>query len=258
MTTEQAAAYIGAAAWLPQIITWVYRAYVTPQIEVIAGRTVSIGYTRFGPIFNLNLAFSAQRKAALIELLEAELTHERGERHVFQMDGMSETMSDIADASGNKAKISKEQTTLAFKIGTEVLLEKFVRFQEQRFHEALAPLIQTGSDIVKFERSKGGDYYSRLLEQREYHDILAFHRDYFWWKPGRYKVRFSMKSPSRIKVEHSLFTFSLTQIDIDGLRMNMAQFPVEYENVVRGGEDGYEFKKVFWNWREPRFERGNA
>jgi len=258
MTTEQVAAYVGAAAWLPQIISWAYQAYVTPQIEVIAGRTASIGYTRFGPIFNLNLAFSAQRKSAVIELLEAIVTHEDGERHVFQMDGMSESMSDITDASGNKTAISKEQTTLAFKIGTEVLLEKFVRFQEQRFHDSLDPLVQIGGDIVKFERGKGGDYFARLLDRKEYHDILGFHNDYFWWKPGRYDVSFHMKSPSRIKVKHSVFSFRLTQIDIDGLRMNMMQFPAEYQNVVRGGEEGYQLQKVVWQWRAPRFERKNA
>lgn len=45
----------------------------------------------FGPIFNLNLAFTSHRKAALIELLEAQIERENGERHVFQMAGMNDS-----------------------------------------------------------------------------------------------------------------------------------------------------------------------
>jgi hypothetical protein len=105
MTAAEIAAYIGAAAWAPQIARWMYRAYVTPQIQVISSQYASVGYTRFGPIFNLNLAFTAQRKPAIIDVLESVMTHEDGERRAFQMQGMSETISDIADPAGNKTVI---------------------------------------------------------------------------------------------------------------------------------------------------------
>jgi hypothetical protein len=255
MSPAEIAAYIGAAAWIPQIARWLYRSYVTPQIEIVSGRYASVGYTRFGPIFNLNLGFSAARKSALIESLDLVLVHEQGERHVFQMEGMSETMSDIADASGGRATVSKEQITLAFRIPTETLLERFVRFQEGKFNAALEPLIQNAATAVQHERQMGGDYFSRLSGMKEVRELITFNDGYFWWKAGRYTIFFGMRSPERIRLKAQKFEVTLTQMDVDALRSNLAQFNPEYENIVRAGEEGYSFKPVNWNWRSTRVKR---
>jgi hypothetical protein len=255
MTAAEIAAYIGAAAWAPQIVRWVYRAYVTPQIQVIASQYASIGYTRLGPIFNLNLAFTAQRKPAVIDALEMVMTHQDGERHTFQMQGMSETISDIADPAGNKTVISKEQVTLAFRIPMETLLEKFVRFQEPRFHTELEPLTQKLAEQVKFEREKGDDYFLRIRGVKEFREILSFHQNYFWWKAGTYSVVFRMTSPERIKLQHTNFQLHVLQSDVESLQANTSHFQNEYENLIRGGEDGFALHEVNWNWRIAKIQR---
>lgn len=249
MSPVDIAAYIGAAAWAPQIVSWIYQWYVTPQIEVVTGRFASLGYTRFGPIFNLNLGFFAKRKAALIDSLQAVLVHEDGDRHIFQMEGMNETMSDIADASGTKTTVSKEQATLAFRVGTEVFLERFVRFQEPKFLSAFDSLVQEAGTAFQFERKKGGDVYARVSESKELRAILTHHEKYFWWKAGSYELTFRMTSPERIKVNSQRFEIKVTQGDVDALRGNETQFAAEYENLIRAGEDGYTFRPVLWNWR---------
>jgi hypothetical protein len=249
MSPVDIAAYIGAAAWAPQIVSWIYQWYVTPQIEVVTGRFASLGYTRFGPIFNLNLGFFAKRKAALIDSLQAVLVHEDGDRHIFQMEGMNETMSDIADASGTKTTVSKEQATLAFRVGTEVFLERFVRFQETKFHATFDPLVQDAGTAIQFERKKGGDIYSRIAGLKEVSAILDHYEKYFWWKAGTYEVTFRMASPERIKVSPQRFEIRVTQADVDSLRRNITQFAPEYENLIRAGEQGYTFQAVFWDWR---------
>jgi hypothetical protein len=258
MTAAEIAAYIGAAAWAPQIMRWIYRAYVTPQIQVINSQYASVGYTRFGPIFNLNLAFTAQRKPAIIDVLESVMTHEDGERRTFQMQGMSETISDIADPAGNKTVISKEQVTLAFRIPMETLLEKFVRFQEPRFHAELEPLTQKLAEHLKFEREKGDDYFNRVRATKEFHEILAFHQNYFWWKAGTYSVVFKMASPERIKMQQANFQLQLSQADVEALHANTAHFQKEYENLIRGGEDGFSFHQINWNWRVAKIQRFNV
>jgi hypothetical protein len=35
MTPAEVAAYVGAAAWLPQIAAWLYRAFVSPKIIIV-------------------------------------------------------------------------------------------------------------------------------------------------------------------------------------------------------------------------------
>jgi hypothetical protein len=70
MTAAELAAYIGAAAWLPQIATWVYRWFVRPKITITPDRYGEVGFTSFGPIFNLRMAFASDRKDAIIDGFE--------------------------------------------------------------------------------------------------------------------------------------------------------------------------------------------
>src|SRR5690348_9666774 len=58
MKPEEIAAYIGAAAWLPQIITWLYRGIVRPSVRLVPNQYAEAGFTSLGPIFNLRMAFS--------------------------------------------------------------------------------------------------------------------------------------------------------------------------------------------------------
>jgi hypothetical protein len=64
--------------------------------------------------------------------------HEDGDARVFRWAGLSETFSEIRDNAGNRQVVSREQTPIALKIGTESLVEKFVRFQEPRYQETFA------------------------------------------------------------------------------------------------------------------------
>jgi hypothetical protein len=48
MTAAEIAAYISAAAWAPQIVRWMYRAYVTPQIQVISSQYASVATRDLG------------------------------------------------------------------------------------------------------------------------------------------------------------------------------------------------------------------
>lgn len=56
------AAYIGAAAWAPQIGSWMYGWLVKPRVQILPERMVEVGFTTLGPIFNIRLALSASKK----------------------------------------------------------------------------------------------------------------------------------------------------------------------------------------------------
>ena len=49
-------AIIGAAAWTPQIITWLYRVLTQPKVSIHLHSLPQIGYNTLGPIFNASLA----------------------------------------------------------------------------------------------------------------------------------------------------------------------------------------------------------
>lgn len=97
MTPAEIAAYIGAAAWLPQIATWLYRAFVNPKIIIVPDAYAEVGFTSLGPIFNVRLAFDCERKGAVIDGFELHVRHSDGDMRIFRWAGLSETFSEIRD-----------------------------------------------------------------------------------------------------------------------------------------------------------------
>jgi hypothetical protein len=49
---------IGAAAWLPQIIAWIYNWLVRPKLCFVPENITEIGYSSLGPIINQSFAIS--------------------------------------------------------------------------------------------------------------------------------------------------------------------------------------------------------
>ena len=57
---------LGALAWLPEIIKLIKNIINKPKISIISDKNLELGFTLYGPIINLGLAFSSERKDALI------------------------------------------------------------------------------------------------------------------------------------------------------------------------------------------------
>jgi len=118
MNAADIAAYIGAAAWLPQIGVWIHGYFVTPRVTVLPGAEAEVGFTSYGPIFNVRMAFSADRKDAIIDGLEVMLKHADGDTRTLRWAGLSETFSEIRDDAGNRQVVSRDESPVALKIGT--------------------------------------------------------------------------------------------------------------------------------------------
>ena len=55
--------------------------------------------------------------------------------------GLYEAFSEIRDDAGNRQIVSREDAPVAIKVGTQSLVEKYVRFQESRYQEETRPLL---------------------------------------------------------------------------------------------------------------------
>jgi len=106
---EEIAAYIGAAAWAPQIIAWLYKALIRPKLRVVPGQFGEVGFTNYGPIFNVRMAFFVENHDLIIDGIDITLRHTDGESHEFRWAGLGETFSEITDSSGKKQIVSKDQ-----------------------------------------------------------------------------------------------------------------------------------------------------
>jgi hypothetical protein len=246
---EEIAAYIGAAAWIPQIISWLYRAFVKPKLLVIPNVFGDIGFTSYGPIFNVRMAFLVENRDLIIDGLDLSIRHEDGESRDFSWAGLGETFSEITDSAGNKQIIGKDQTPIAIKVSTQSLLEKLVRFQEPRFHELNSELTQDLITHFNFLKQRNQDsFVSEVLSSKEYFSVVTQRQNWFWWKPGRYEVTLKPSSPQTFQLDRKSFMFEISSAEVDLLRKNLSNIEIELKNTILSNDPNAKSEPFSWHW----------
>ena len=254
MTLGEIAAYIGAAAWLPQIINIFYKYLTKPKIRVFFNNTAEISYTSFGPILNIRMGVLAEKKSLLLEDISLEIRHSDGDIHFLKWAGITEIHSEISDQNGNKQVISKEQPPIALKLFQDLLTEKFIKFQEPKYHEQDSILINELNSHVSFLASRNTtNVVAEALKSSQLHNVLAYRENYFWWKKGKYTVSLKAKSPDRFNFEGNIFSFTLNQTEIDLLKFNSKSLS-EFLNAHIAQKD--DISNVKWNWINPKITKG--
>ena len=249
MKPEEIAAYIGAAAWLPQIVTWIYRSVVKPRLRVVPDQMAEVGFTNFGPIFNVRMAFFVEKRDLIIDGIDLVVRHEDGEERMFRWAGLGETFSEITDSAGNKQIISKDQTPIAIKVVTQSLLDKFVRFQEPRFHAADGLTTRALVSHFNFLKQKSPDeFVPQVLESKEYFSVIEKRQKWFWWKPGRYELTLKPTSPQKFKLKGATFAFELQEVDVDLLRRNVPFINTEIKNIIMSNVPNTKPDQFTWQW----------
>lgn len=222
--------------------------------SIVPARTAQVGFTRLGPIFNLNMALTSDRKSAIIESFDATLKHQDGESRSLAWAGMSETFSEITDPLGNRQVVARE-TSVAFKIAPDVLLEKFVRFQEPRFIEQTRGAINELLSHFTFLKNTSEDFVVQVLQSKELHNALEAQRNCFWWKAGRYEVTFSMGAAKPLKLEKYSYYFDLTTADVEALKQDFATLEADFRNVINSNFPEHEPAPVNWTWRSVTLQK---
>lgn len=249
MKPEEIAAYIGAAAWLPQIAVWIYRALVKPRLRVVPDQFAEVGFTNYGPIFNVRMAFFVENRDIIIDGVELNIRHQDGESRTFRWAGLGETFSEITDASGKKQIVGRDQSPIAIKVSTQTLPEKFVRFHEPRYHLADRPVTQTLVEHFNFLKQKTPDgFVPEVLASKEFYATIEGRQKWFWWKSGRYDVVLKPSSPQAFKLVESSFAFELSPVDVDRLRKNVALIDTEIRNIVSSNLPAFIPQPINWQW----------
>jgi hypothetical protein len=249
MNAAEIAAWVGAGAWLPQIATWVYRAFVRPVVTVIPDRRAEVGFTSFGCIFNLRLAFSAERQGAIIDGLELVVRHEHGDCRRLRWEGLAETFSEVRDETGAmRQRVGRDSSPLAMKLGTTSLIELFVRFQDPSYHERTRSMFD--ALVAEFNHWKATDpnFVETTLKSRELADVIEARKQGFWWKAGKYEVEARISSPKSITVQRNQWSFCLSAPDIERLRRNIEKLDAELRDAVKTHLPDFKQVPVTWNW----------
>jgi len=243
-------AILGALAWTPHLISLIRHWITKPKIRVIAPRYVSLGFTTYGSIFNLHLAFSVKNKDIVVSSLRIRLKHEHGEEKNFEWQGIKQEVMKMRTPDGSVMPYEKHQSVLAMKLNEKDIEERFIQFQEASFHSKKFKLESIA--VKKIAYLKGEDKYDPnvFINSEEMKDLIKYTKNEFSWKTGNYHVIIELQSPEDFILIDNKYKFNLTPVDIEELEKNKNYIEHDYKNMLVPQSDE-EYEPVNWSWRNP-------
>jgi hypothetical protein len=242
-------AIVGAAAWLPQALGWIMRRVTRPLVRIVPHHSPEIGFTSFGPIFNLTCAISADRKDAVIERMTASLAHERGQKLELVWSTLNETISQIRSPSGT-AEVGKNQPAIALKVSTLVLAEKAIGFQDRAFRDEVEQQTGIVAERMSFLQKSNSDPGGETLKSKEFADLVEIWERRFCWQEGRYAASIGIRIAGVKKPTVRVLSFRLSQTDVERLRRNVPEVRRWENDLVIPPPEPTTYT---WNWVYPTF-----
>jgi len=252
-------AIVGAAAWTPQIITWLYRFFTKPKITLYLHSIPQIGYTGLGPIFNVDFALMSEKKAITLNNFSVNIKHENGASYIFDWDGLSESLSEIESPS-EFTSVKKTYLPLVIRVVNSGVAQAFVRFQYEPFKKKFREALQNASN--EFQRfSDAGKIKTEqdiegLTTNKEISKLISLIDSEFIWVVGKYTVTFNFQSPSKFDYTRDKYTFSLSQEDIKELRKNIDNVKLNITQHAKAMSlKDFKPKEISWIWRLPELRK---
>ena len=251
MTIYEGAAILGALAWIPYLFKLIREVITRPEIRIIAQRTAEIGYTTFGPILNLRIAFSVRHRDIVISSIRIRLKHESGEEKVLSWQGIVQRLAQMQTPEAGPIPWEKELSVLAIKLTEKEVEERLIRFQEDDYHTNKEIYESKVAKKLTYLKGKGEYTPDEFLRSEEMKDVYSFIKHWFNWKQGKYTLTFEIESPEKFVLKDNIYEFSLNPLTIEMLEANKDLVPLSYEDQFKFGIEGYQPHKINWNWVNP-------
>ena len=251
LTAIDWAAIIGAAAWIPQIIGWVARKLTVPKVRLVASGAPEIGYTTYGPLFNLTCAISAERKDAIIERMTVRLEHEKGQVLNLTWSRLHELFSEIRGPEGT-AEVGKNQQAIALKVGTLLLAERVIGFNDLSFQEQVRSVGAPAAEKLAFLRQSNESQDDTFRASKEYADLTGLWERRFSWQEGKYTATVRIHVLDVANETDVVLRFTLSTLDISRLRQNIVEVKRYQHDLVSDADVENRYQ---WQWIYPPFER---
>ena len=240
-------ALLGALAWFPQIISWIYNWLKKPKISIYHDGEAEVGYIKNGNVFNLRLSFLAREKHALIDNIELILTDKDGAHHTLKWMWYSETFYELQGPAGNST-MAKQQNAIAINAFRDVLIEKFIGFQSIAFLEKRKQLAYKLTTFIENQRANGEIDIDAIKRSHEYNELIRLYKNSLLWKSGEYSAiaRIHIVDTNET-IDHKL-NFRLSDLEIDTLNKNIefAKSVVDCEFI-----DATQQLTGAWLWAKP-------
>ena len=148
--------------------------------------------------------------------------------------------------------LEKELSVLAIKLSPKEIEERFIRFQEPKYHESKGTLDSEITKKLIYLQESSKINYDSFLKSQEMNDLYSLIRRSFSWKQRKYTARFEIESPNQFSLIDNEYSFELSPIDIDIIAKNKSFIEQCYKQESIRDENTQEIK---WGWRNPIFQK---
>jgi hypothetical protein len=235
-------ALIGAAAWIPQIIEWLNKAFTKPTLEMLTSKTFHIGYGDSGPFMGWAASFSAEQRDALIKKIILTVRHEKGDERTFTWEHVRETFFQL-QAGKDVGNFYRPSEVLALKVPVETLTERIVIFNDAEFTAKLRDKLAAVRDYHKYSHTEN-DQPEALMKSKEVIQAQEFFANNMYWKEGRYTFAVEMQIVGR-KPHRQSFTGTFNREDVERLQSNIPLFQSHLRAITIGDQEA-----ITWNYVE--------
>lgn len=249
MTFIDGIAILGALAWTPHLITLTKNHFTKPKVRIITSKSAELGFTSFGPILNLHLAFSVEHKDVVVSDIKIRLKHTSGEERIFEWQGIKQNVGNMKIPDAGSMPFEKEHSVLAIKLNQTQIEERFIRFQDVAF--IASKKTYENNAVKKIAYLKAEDKYDaeKFLREQEMTELYNFTKHSFPWKEGEYIASIEMQSPEDFVLADNVRSFTLSPMDIEELAKNKDVIEDAYKKILVGKKD--EEPDTVWQWRSP-------
>lgn len=248
-------AVFGALAWLPHLIALIRNYFTKAEVRIITQKHAEIGFTTFGPIFNMRIAFAVKNRDLVVSNFRIKVTHESGEEKVYEWQGLKQQILKMHTNDG-AIPYEKENSVLAIKLNQKEVEERIIQCQEISYIAGKKSIEDIAIKRLSFERTQENYDPINFLQCQESINVYNYIKHAFAWKSGKYKVVFEISSPEEFNLVDNEYEFSLLPIDIEELEKNKNSIEQEYINTFVPNEHE-KYKNIFWNWRNPPLYKQN-
>ena len=243
-------AILGALAWTPHVISAIRKLFTKPEVRIIINRTAEMGFTTFGPIFNVRLAFSVKNHDIVVSDLKIRIIHESREEKIFEWRGIRQEVLKMTAPDGSEVPYEKEHSVLAIKLNQKEIEERLIQCQETAFINGKNAHESKVFKRMIYLKDQGELDPAKFLKSSEMVDLFSYIKHSFAWKSGTYEAVIELESPEKFNLVDNRYKFTLTPIDVEELEKNKAQIEISYGKKAETEGEGEEIKAA-WNWRNP-------
>lgn len=243
---------MGALAWLPHLFFLIRNWLTKPQIRIITHRFPEIGFSTFGSIFNLRMAFSVENKDVVISDIKIIAEHESGSKTEFVWQGITQNILQMRSPGEETIPFEKEQSVLAVKLTPSEIEERFIQFQNPQYLDKYKELDDNALKKLIYLKSTDSFNPNDFIQSQEMKDLYSFIKQSFIWKAGKYSISFELKSPDKFILLDNIYSFSFSPMDIEALENNKESIEVYFHNTFVSPPEGTKHDQIQWNWRNPK------